>query len=699
VLITSRNQSWSEVAETLEVDIFTREESVEHLSKRLPALAAEDADRLAVRLDNLPLAVEVAAAWLAETGTPIDDFLEQLDAGSTEVLSISRPAGYSRTLEATWQISLDRLAERTRAGVRLLELCAFMAPSVSVELIYPQQMLEALAPCDPSLRQPGMVARMIQEVSRLALAKVDLRNGEIQIHRLMQDFLRNRLTAAEREERRHLVHRVLAASTPPRGGVDDPTNWPQYGRIWPHLEPSRAAECAEDPVRTLLIDWVRFLWLRSQYGQAVELGTRLERQWSATADPADGPAAPRDPERLPLRQLLYLRYHIACVYRSEGEFTKARELDEAVLECQRDVLGEEDLHTLMTAATLAADLRGLGRYGEALDMDRRTHERLKGLFSEDHERTLAAAANLAVSLRLDGDGTKARELDTDTLERRRLVLGPKHPNTLKTLLALARDYLELGEYRQSISILESTYRDYLDVLGPDSPDTLRTATALAVCLRHQGEHTRARALTQETAHRYEVDFPPDQPDALACRINLAADLAATGEPDRALEVSRSALASYERLLGRDHPYTCVARVNHGCYLLRRGRHDAALAELESADRSLLTAVGEGNPFAQGAGINLANAYAATGRHERALDLDRAVLRLLTDRNGAAHPMTLVCAVNLARDLEGVGRSDQARALRAQTLPRLADALGEDHPTLAAARAGVRLDWELMPQPI
>jgi cellulose biosynthesis protein BcsQ/tetratricopeptide (TPR) repeat protein len=699
VLITSRNQSWSEVAEALEVDIFTREESVEHLSKRLPALAAEDADRLAVRLDNLPLAVEIAAAWLAETGTPIDSYLEQLDVSSTALLSISQPPGYSRNLEATWQISLDRLAERTEAGVRLLELCAFMAPSISVDLVYHQQMLEALAPYDPGLRMPGMVARMIQEINRLALAKVDLRNGEIQIHRLMQDFLRNRLTETERDERRHLVHRVLAAAKPPRGGADDPNNWLEYGRIWPHLDPSRAAECTEDPVRTLLVDWVRFLLRRSQHEQALELGTRLDQQWSATLGTADGPLSPRDEqERLLVRQLLYLRFQIGNVYRTTGEFAKAHEHDEAVLESQHHVLGEDDLHTLMTATGLGGDLRGLGRYNEALAMDRRTYERLRGLFGEDLDRTLMAAGNLAISLRLSGDGVKARELDVDTLERRRLVLGPKHPYTLASLLALARDYLELGDYQQSVSILEGTYRDYLEVLGPDSVDTLRTATALAVCLRHRGEHARARELTKETAQRFEADFPPDQPDALACRLNLAADLAATGEPDRALEVSKDALASYVRLLGTDHPYTCVARVNYGCYLLRRGRHDAALAELKSADKSLLAAVGEGNPFAQGAGINLANAYSATGQHERALELDRAVVRLLTERNGPSHPMTLVGAVNLSWDLAAVGRPEQAKALRDQTLPKLADALGDEHPTLAAARGGVRLDWELVPQP-
>jgi len=702
VLITSRNQSWSEVAEALEVDVFTRDESIEHLSKRLPTLPTEDADRLAARLDNLPLAVEVAAAWLAETGTPIEDYLAELDTSSTKLLSISQPAGYSRTLEATWQISLDRLAERTKAGVRLLELCAFMAPSISVDLVYGQQTLEALAPFDPTLRVPGILGRVIQEISRLALAKIDLQNGEIQIHRLMQDFLRNRLSGDEQQDRYHLVHRILAGARPIRGDTDDPRNWPQYALIWPHLDPSRAAECNEDPVRTLLIDWVRFLWKRSQHEQALELGHRLEEQWAVLLDPPPGQDALTEPEaQVLLRQLLFLRFHMGNVYRSQGAFDKAMELNQRVLDDQRSALGEEDLHALMTAAGVAADLRGLGRYREALEMDTRTYGQLKLLFGEDHERTLLAASNLAVSQRLTGDSAEAREVDADTLERRRQVLGPKHPYTLQSLLALARDYRELGDYQQSLSMLEATYRDYLEVLGPDFVDTLRTATALAISMRYLGEHARARALTEETTTRFEADYESEHPDALACQINLAADLAATGDFERALAVSTTSLERYETRLGAGHPYTCVARNNHASYLLRVGRNAEARELLQQTYDSLQANpnLGDSSPFTHGAGINLANAYAANGQHELALELDRKLQRTLTERNGPNHPVTLTCALNLSLDLTAAGRHDQARTLREQALPRLADVLGDEHPTVIAARAGGRLDRELVPQPI
>jgi cellulose biosynthesis protein BcsQ/tetratricopeptide (TPR) repeat protein len=700
VLITSRNQSWNAVAEALEVDVFTREESIEHLSKRLPSLPADDARRLAERLDNLPLAVEIAAAWLVETGTPIQDYLTELESSSTRLLSIREPAGYSHTLEATWQISLDLLAERTKAGVRLLELYAFTAPSISVDLIYGQQTVDELALFDPALRVPGMMGRVVQEISRLALAKIDLQNGEVQIHRLMQDFLRNRLTEDERDKRVHQVHRILARARPARGDVDDPINWPVYAKIFPHLIPSDAAGCDDDPVRTLLIDWVRFLWKTNQHEQALELGWRLDKQWSSAHDPETRASWVTDADALVLlRQLLFLRYHLGNVYRSQGEFERARKLNEALLERQRRELGSDDMHTLMTAQGLAADLRGLGRYREALDMDELAYDRLEAVYGADFERTFLAAGNLAVSLRLSGEIARARDVDADSLQRRRQVLGPRHPYTLHAVAALARDYRDLGDYQQSVALLDTAYREFLDVLGPDFIDTMRAAVSLAVSLRYTGELARARALTEDAALRFESDYKPDHPDALACQLNLAADHGAAGDYDEAVSIALRAVANYERRLGRQHPYTCAARSNLGSYLLGVGRHDEGFSQLKEANDTLMESAGNASPLTQSAGLNLANGYAATGRQDTARDLDEILHEQLVQRAGPDHPVTLGCAANLALDYAALGLTERAKALRQPSLTRLAELLGEDHPDVPAAAAGQRLSFDLVPQPI
>ena len=80
------------------------------------------------------------------------------------------------------------------------------------------------------------------------------------MHRLVQEAVRNQLDDAQKLNTYHEVHRILAGARPRVGDTDDPANWPRYAIIWPHLTPSFAVDCEDEPVRQLLIDRVRFLW-------------------------------------------------------------------------------------------------------------------------------------------------------------------------------------------------------------------------------------------------------------------------------------------------------------------------------------------------------------------------------------------------------------------------------------------------------
>ena len=72
MLITSRNQTWGGFAQTFQVAEFTRDESIRLIRRRGRDISEEDANRLAERLGDLPIAVEQAAAWQAESGMSFD---------------------------------------------------------------------------------------------------------------------------------------------------------------------------------------------------------------------------------------------------------------------------------------------------------------------------------------------------------------------------------------------------------------------------------------------------------------------------------------------------------------------------------------------------------------------------------------------------------------------------------------------------
>jgi MinD-like ATPase involved in chromosome partitioning or flagellar assembly len=688
VLVTSRNPTWSRLADPLEIDVFTRRESMDHLQRRVPQLTEEDAEMVAEALGDLPLAIEQAGAWLKETGTPAATYVDQLKRQPTSVLELNQPADYPRSVALTWRLSFDRLHAQSPAAARLLELCAFFGPEpISLSLLYSDEMVSSLVKLDERLKEKIVLGQLIREIARFALAKVDQGNNSVQVHRLIQAVIRAQLkTQEERDDAFHEVHRVLVGARPRQGDTDDPENWTRYDLIWPHLGPSEADECDEEETRQLLIDRVRYLWKRGQYDSALEFGRVLEDSWRVRLGSDD-------------RQTLHLRFQLANVLRSLGLYADARVVDSEVFAKQRKVLSARHPHTLQTAGGLAADLRGLGEFRESLTMDRETYERFKELFGEDHPSTLSAANNLAVDLRLVGDCFAARELDQDTLNRRQAVLRLDHPYTLYSAANLARDMREAGEYAASVELLRSTYARYLEVLGEDFVDTLRTAKSLAVSLRKVGELDEAYQITKSTRERYIQHYSADSPDALACTLNLACDLSALDEKPAARDLVTNVLGTYARTLGPDHPYTLVAANNLSTYLRGAGGLNEAEVMARKTFAEFREKLGDNHPFTLSCAINLANCLCDLRQFEEAEALAVNTRSQLAEALGALHPDTLICEANLAVIQHASGRADEATRVQQRVLTSLAMVVGENHPNVAVLRQWRLQNRDLEPQPI
>jgi TIR domain/Tetratricopeptide repeat/CobQ/CobB/MinD/ParA nucleotide binding domain/NB-ARC domain len=683
VLITSRNQAWGHAAEPLEVDVFTRDESVAHLLRHVPELDLGDAYRVAEALGHLPLAVEQASAWLEQTGMPAHAYIEQLATESTRILALNQPSDYPMPVVATWNLSFDQL--RSPAAVRLLQILAFCSPGpISMTLLYSDEMNESLLPFDETLSEKLMLGRVIRDISRFALIKVDQGSNSLQIHRLVQAVIRSQMTDEEQNEVRHEVHKILVGARPRQGETDDPANWSIYEIIWPHLGPSNAEECDDPRTRQLLIDWVRYQWKHGEFDSALSLANRLQGLWAHELGPDH-------------QQTLHLQSQIANILRSQGRFDEARDLDTYVLERQRAVLGADHPYALITAGGLAADLRALGYFQEALASDRVTYESFKEQFGADTERALAAAHNLASSLRLVGDYFAARHLDQETLDRQRRALPQNHPNTLLSAASLALDMRAAGAFRDSVELLRITWEQYRAVLGDEMPETLRTAVSLAVSLRKAGEQAEAMNLAQETYERYKRRYGTDSPDAQSCALNLACDYAAVDDMPEALNLVTEVMAALQATLGDDHPNTMVAANNLACYQRAIGRLPEALALAEDTLRRMRSRLGDRHPLTLSAAVNLASCQGDSGNLTAAEALVRDTVAQLSEILTPDHPDTLVCRANLAVTLHDAGRDKEAEELRVTILGDFSRVLGAGHPDATQLRKWQRINRDLEPQ--
>lgn len=691
-LITSRNGAWAERARPIEIEVFTRQESVAHLRRVVPAITRTEAERVADVLGDLPLAIETAAVWLKDTDYGVADYLRELETHAPEALALGQmPAGYPRGVAAAWDPSLNLLRERSPAAMRLLQLCSVMAPNIARELIYSPGMANVLKPYDPSLSEPMVIGKVVREASRLALLKIDPGAGQIQVHRLVQAVVRGRMTDGELAAMRRDVQQILVAARP-RREVDDPEAWTRYGIIWPHLGPSQAMTSNDEDVRQLSVDRVRYLWVVSDLDRAAEVAETVIRRWEElTADETPESA------RVIRRQQLQVEFNLANVLRSQSKFTEAAVRDEHVLAAQGELLGADHPHTLATASSYAADLKALGRYREALAMDEKTCPAWGELYGEDHRRAIDAAHNLAISYRLIGNVAASLQLDITTLERYRVTIGARHPNALRSAGNIARDLVEAGEYAEAVTRAKNVYGLCAESVGAQSPVTLDAQVLLGIVLRSAGRSEEAEKEFTSAQQPLDERFGDSSSQALACRLSHAANLIQLDLLERATEDIQLVLAAYTERLGEKHPHTLTCRVNLASALRLRQSHDQAMAEVTRAVSGLTEVLGSEHPYTLAGAMVRATLLADRGDLRESAELDEQTAATLAAVQGPGHPDTLRCLGNLLLTRQQLGEENAATDRKA-LIEQLSAIIGAGHPTVGVLRAGRRLVRALDPQP-
>jgi tetratricopeptide (TPR) repeat protein len=684
IIITSRNREWDRVARTLTVDIFRREESKQLLCRRNPDLSDEDADRLAEALGDLPLAIEQAASWRAATGMATDEYLGLIENKQTELLNVEPPPDYPVSVGAAWNVSLDQLERRNPAALQLLQVCAFFAPEpISRDLFTGAR--SSIAPeLDEALRDPIKFGRAVRDLNRYALAKIEHRHNTIQLHRLVQAVIIDRMSPRLAADMRHGAHLLLADANPNYPNATE--LWGRYQALLPHVEASETIECDNSSVRQLVLGIMSFRYFWGDHEGARDLARTVRKLWEQRLGESDA-------------QTLAAAKWLAFILRLLGEYQEALEISEHTVDVYRRTAADDDEGALDAMTQLSGSLRVKGDFAAARDLDRTVVARCRHSFGEDDPVTLSAAHSLGVSLRLAGDYAEALKLDEDTWQRRAIVLGESHESTLNTLNGLAIDRRETGDYRGARAMQEQTYTRYLEWFGADNPATVRAARNLAVCRRRAGDHAGAFVLAQETLGKFRRRYGDVYPDTLASAANFSVELRNAGDIAESLALGERTITQYRAKLGALHAYTLSAQINLAVTLRLSGEAARALEIDRAAVEQLRASLGADHAVALVGAVNLASDHYAMGDYETAMEQGRGTLDRLQATLGDDHPTTLACAANLALDLRAKGLVSDADRLRNETLARYRAVLGDAHPATSTAMRNIRCDCDLAPIPL
>ncbi|MGQ0775302.1 MAG: FxSxx-COOH system tetratricopeptide repeat protein [Pseudonocardiales bacterium] len=568
ILITSRNPGWDELATQVEVDVLPRPKSVELIRVSRPVVTEADADRLADALGDLPLALVQAAGFLARTGMQVEGYLGLLKTQIEVLLDQSPPPSHRVSLAAVIRLSTDRLAEVDPLALALVRIGAFLAP----EPIHTDLLIHPIAATDDSW-PPKLQAladavtdpvKALVSLGRLAgygLTRVD---SGLQLHRLTQAVLRDQLAPDGIAAYRSYAQALLVAADP--GDERDPTCWPGWARILPHLLATDPATSSIPTLRDLACRALWYLYYRGDIKSAHDLVEHLHQQWG---------------ERL----------------------------------------GADDRHTLRAAHTLVLVLTGVGPYRRAFQLGKDTFARSQQVLGDNDPDTLLAAHHFAICLHMMGAFEQARELNVDTLDRQRRVLGGRHFDVQRTAFSLGRDLRVLGEVEKARMVHEDCLAYARQVLGDDRPATIFVANELGLDLRALGDVEKAQKLHEETFARARRVLGKDHRFTMYIANGLASALHALGDLEGARELAQDTLDGARKVLGDDSHFTIDIANTLAAALQALGRgRDAQQVSEDTLDRARRV-FGEDHRRTRKAAHNLAAAKRLLGEAEPPLQGD------------------------------------------------------------------------------
>ena len=524
-MITSRDSGWGGLATRVDIQEFTRPESVAYLQRRGRRQEPTEADALADVVGDLPLALAQAAAYLdLHGGLSIAGYMQlyQEEQSAGQLLAAGMD-GYPHSVATTWLIHFQELADGHPAALQLLRLCAHLDPDdINLNLL---------------LSRPDLLAGPL--TGDLSRAVRDVGRREDTIGALARTGLITRLDGGSRIRLHRLVAQVVRhqlAITTPR-------------RLW-WLGRRRGAEThwANHATATLYGLFPRYPNDPECWPVAADLAAHV----SATVDIATRHSSATSVAGKLLNKLgLYLT--------SRGEAAAAQATLQRAVAILAAVHGPDDFYVARALSDLAITQKLHGDHAAAVASQERVLAIFEALTSPDDPLVAGALGNLGTFQRHAGDLTSAQTSQERAVAIFEAVYGPDHPEVGIALGNLGNLQRQVGD----VDAAQATLRRALDISeavgGSDNPGVAIVLGHLGDLQRQVGDLDAAQASHQRALNIFEAVIGPQHPEVAIVLDRLGTVQQQMGELDAAQANLQRALHIMQAVHGPNHPETVSVR--------------------------------------------------------------------------------------------------------------------------------------------
>lgn len=517
-------------------------EAQDLLRSKLPQELVLDAGEIAELVDaleNLPLAISQAAAFITENSMDLGQYLEAFrsdvslvqDLLSEDLGDHRRYSDSESSILSTWKLSFDQISKQQPRAAEILSLMAVLDRNA-----VPQSLLVK----DNERAIDFTLAIGVLHAFSLIIAEKDSKLG---LHRLVQLSTQRWLELQNTVEQwQETALQAMSKNFP----LGDYENWRQCEALSPHAQLIIRYDYQPDSCLVqrakVLHNLARFDDQQSRYSLAHERYTEVitvRKKLLGVGNPdtlqsicmygqllfheskyASAETALR--ESLSGRErILGAEHpdtimnlgHLAEVVRGQRRYKEAEAIYLRTLKGKEDD-SSGDLIAMKNMDNLGSVLRDADRLEEAESWVRRAFMARERVTGTDSLHTLGSVSHLALILRLRGNFDEAETTNKRALAGFEKTLGREHHYTLRSLDDLSVVFRCQNKLQAAEEQNRRALKGLSKVLGPNHRRTLASTKHLALILQFQGRYAQAENLLNSVVGAQQRDLGPDSPQTL-----------------------------------------------------------------------------------------------------------------------------------------------------------------------------------------
>lgn len=528
----------------IEVLAMTLDESVELLRLFLPQVHKDEASELVGELENVPLAISQAGAYIKEVPrVSIPKYLaifrrsreDQVALLNKNKEDLRRDPTVPNAVITSWELSFNKIRQQSPDSADLLSLMSYFNRQAIPRFLLQGDVDELTFEENISL------------LLNFSLIRAEIREDIFELHRLVQVAMQHWLRSEGHEQlwRERAIGRL--ANEFPRTDVQR-EHWPICEVLMSHAEEviCYSASSKESAVEHAYILY-RTAWYVTERKGDEALGVQrsneaLQIQQQYFDDDSD--------------QVLNTLGALAVAKRGLGKFQEAVDLQESILKRRLENSADNKVY-LVAMHNLACSYVDLGRFEKAEGLMTRVVEAMGSLLRPDHpDSFFLSAESLLVKIYLSlVKYEEAERLGIKTLKISARLYGFEHVITLTLLKDLSRVYLELNQLEKAEDMIAQAIPFFLNLLGPSDRDSIDARILLAQIYRRQCKLDEARDICLsclEVARELQGSYRGLQLDCANLLGQIHRD---RGEFTDALRLLKDTVESSRELWGNDHPNT------------------------------------------------------------------------------------------------------------------------------------------------